>query len=79
MAVCVPETSLPEGVTYSFKKADLIFSTYVDNLIKQIPIRIVSNLPKVVWGELNRSSPIGFDSELKLEFDNGFELYVKNV
>lgn len=60
------------------EKADLIFSTYVNNLIKQIPIRIVSNLPKVVWGELNRSSPIGFDSELKLEFDNGFELYVKN-
>ena len=60
------------------EKADLIFSIYVGNLIGQIPIRIVSNLPKVVWGVLIRSSPIGFDSELLLKFDNGFELGVRN-
>ena len=31
-AVCVPETSLPFGVTYSFTKASFIFSSKADNI-----------------------------------------------
>ena len=34
--------------------------------------------PKVIWGEITDYSPTGFDSELKLEFENGFKLDVKN-
>ena len=60
------------------ERANYIFQTYSGNLIQKIPINIKSSLPKIISGKLYRSSPIGFDSELKLEFNNGFELYVKN-
>ena len=60
------------------ERANYIFQTFSSNLIQKIPINIKSSLPKIISGKLYRSSPIGFDSELKLEFNNGFELYVKN-
>ena len=60
------------------ERANYIFQTFSGNLIQKIPINIKSSLPKIISGKLYRSSPIGFDSELKLEFNNGFELYVKN-
>ena len=60
------------------EEADYIFDIYVGNLIKQIPIRVRFLLPKLIWGEITDYSQTGFDSELKLKFDNGFELDVKN-
>lgn len=60
------------------EEAELIFDTYVGNLIIQIPINVKSKLPKVVWGEIESYSQTGFDSQLLLKFDNGFELDVKN-
>ena len=60
------------------EEADYIFDIYVGNLIKQIPINIKSKLPKVVWGEIDNYSKVGFDSQLLLKFDNGFKLDVKN-
>jgi hypothetical protein len=60
------------------EKANFIFEFYSVNLIQQIPINIKSSLPKVIWGKLYRASVKGFDSELILEFNNGFKLNVKN-
>ena len=60
------------------EEADYIFYIYVGNLIEQIPINIKSKLPKVVWGEIDKYSKVGFDSQLLLKFDNGFKLDVKN-
>ena len=60
------------------EEADFIFSLYVNNMIQQLPINILFVYPKVIWGEITGYSPTGFDSELKLEFDNGFKLDVKN-
>jgi len=60
------------------EEADFIFSLYVSNMIQQLPINILFVYPKVIWGEITDYSPTGFDSELKLEFDNGFKLDVKN-
>ena len=60
------------------EEADFIFSLYVNNMIQQLPINILFVYPKVIWGEITDYSPTGFDSELKLEFENGFKLDVKN-
>jgi hypothetical protein len=60
------------------EEADYIFSLYVGNLIQQIPLNIMFVYPKLISGEITDYSPTGFDSELKLEFDNGFRLDVKN-
>lgn len=60
------------------EKANYIFQTYSGNLIQKIPINVKSSLPKIIWGILYRGSVKGFDSELILEFNNGFKLNVKN-
>lgn len=60
------------------EEADYIFSLYVGNLIQQIPLNIMFVYLKLISGEITDYSPTGFDSELKLEFDNGFKLDVKN-
>lgn len=60
------------------EQADFVFSLYVGNLIKQLPINILFVYPKVISGEIIGYSQTGFDSELKLEFDNRFKLDVKN-
>lgn len=60
------------------EQADFVFSLYVGNLIKQLPINILFVYPNVISGKITGYSQTGFDSELKLEFDNGFKLDVKN-